>query len=189
MVLELCIKSYPFELMGNPQGSRQLGTYIFLPHQVSDVCHALAKVIANEDLVSSGHLMVTAAPPEFKQQVVLVAPQCLASEEQVAKALQPLVDLKPLQHMQETSTFDTHSDSLDWVCAKGDFKRFNEIGLESFNADNFIKLVDLHCKLLEECPGGERSAFTFEWHSTPRRPLPCDPIDTAFGNQDVDLWL
>ena len=153
------------------------------------MCHALAKMIADEDLVSSGHLMVLAAPPEFTQQVVLVSPQCLASEEQVAKAFQPLVDLGPIQHVQETSNFVTHSDSLDWVCAKGDFKRFNEIGLDSFNAENFIKLVDLHAKLLKECPGASRSAFTFEWHSSPRRPLPQDPIDTAFGNQDVDFWL
>ena len=175
--------------MGNPEGSRQLGTYVFLPHQVRDVCHALGKVIANETLVSSGHLMVLAAPPDFKQQVVLVSPQCFASEEQVTKAFQPLVELNPLQHMLETSTFVTHSDSLDWVCAKGDFKRFNEIGLESFNAENFIKLVDLHDKLLKECPGAERSAFTFEWHSSPQRPLAHGTTDTAFGNQDVDLWL
>ena len=172
--------------MGNPEGSRQLGTYVFLPHQVSDVCCALEKVITNEHLVSSGHLMITAAPPDFKQQVLVVEAQCFASEERMAEAFQSLVELRPPQHSQETSNFLTHSDKLDWVCAKGDFKRFNHIGLESFHAENYIKLVNLHSKLFKECPGAERSGYTFEWHSRFRRPL---AIDTAFGNQDVDLWL
>lgn len=172
--------------MGNPEGSRQLGTYVFLPHQVRDVCFALEKIIENETLVSSGHFMVTAAPPDFKQQVLVIEPQCFASEMRMAEAFQPLVDLRPLQHSQETSNFLTHSDKLDWVCAKGDFKRFNHIGLESFHAENFIKLVKLHGELLKECPSAERSCYILEWHSCFRRPL---PIDTAFGNQDVDLWL
>lgn len=187
MVLELVIRTYPFSLMGNPVGSRQLGTYIFLPHQASDVCRIMKNVITNHDLVSAGHFMIVAAPPDFKHQVLLVAPQCFASAEQTAKAFQPLIDLGPIQHMQTTSTFETHSDHLESMCAKGDFKRFSQMGLESFQPENFLKLIDLHSKLLAECPGAERSGFTVEWHSSKKRPL--QGLDTAFGNQDVDLWL
>lgn len=185
LVIELVIRTYPLSVIGNPLGLRQLGTYVFLPQQVSDVCRVMRKIMMDSENISAGHFMIVAAPPHLRQ-AVMVAPQFFGSPEQAAKAFQPLVDLGPLQQMQTTSNFETHSDHLDMMCAKGDFKRFTQTGLEGFRPDNFMKLIDIHDKLLSTCPGSERSSFTFEWHS------PCQQrreLDTSFGNRGVDFWL
>lgn len=185
LVLELVIRTYPLSIIGNPLGSRQLGTFVFLPQQASDVCHAMSKIMTDHENVSAGHFMITAAPPHLRQ-AVMVAPQFFGSPEQAAKVFQPLVDLSPLQQMQTTSNFETHSDHLEMMCAKGDFKRFTQTGLTEFRPDNFLKLIDIHDKLLSTCPGSERSILTLEWHS------PCQQkreLDTSFGNRDVDFWL
>lgn len=185
LVIELVIRTYPLSVIGNPLGLRQLGTYVFLPQQVSDVCRVMRKIMMDSENISAGHFMIVAAPPHLRQ-AVMVAPQFFGSPEQAAKAFQPLVDLGPLQQMQTTSNFETHSDHLDMMCAKGDFKRFTQTGLEGFRPDNFMKLIDIHDKLLSTCPGSERSSFTFEWHS------PCQQrreLDTSFGNRGVDFWF
>lgn len=187
VVLELTVKTYPNSLLGNPDGSRQLGTYMFLPHQITDVCRVMSKIIADTSHVSAGQIMITAAPPDLKQQIILVTTQTFGSEKQASTAFQSLVELGPKKVMQTTSDFEHHSDHLDWTCAHGDFKRYSQIGLEKFQPANFIKLVDLHSKLLAECPGAGKSAMTFQWHS--QRQKPAAVIETAFGNQDVNLWF
>ena len=185
IVIELVIRTYPLSIMGNPDGSRQLGTYVFLPQQAAEVCRVMEKIMVDKENVSAGHMMIICPPPN-NQQVLLVAPQFFGSPEQAAKVYQPLVDLGPVHHMLTTSTFQTHSDHLEMMCAKGDFKRFNQLGLDRFRSDNFIKLVDLYSKLLAACPGSERSGFTVEWHSPSKH---TERLDAAFGNQEVDFWL
>ena len=60
------------------------------------------------------------------------------------------------------------------------------MGLKTFEPANFLKLLDLHNKLMAECPGAERSALTFQWHSNRQR---SSEVDTAFGNHDINLWF
>ena len=185
VVIEIVIRTYPLSGIGNPDGSRQLGTYVFLPHQSADVCCIMEKIIADQEHVSAGHFMIVCSPYNG-QQVLLVAPQFFGSPEQAATVYQPLVDLGPVMHTLTTSTFQRHSDHLEWMCAKGDFKIVNQIGLDRFRPENFTKLIDLHSKLLSTCPGSERSGFTFEWHSPSQD---TKKPDTSFGNQEVRFWL
>lgn len=129
--------------------------------------------------------MIMAVPPHLRQ-AVMVAPQFFGSPEQAAKVFQPLADLGPVQQMLKTSNFETHSDHLAMMCAKGDFKRFTQTGLPDFRPDNFLKLIDIHDKLLSTCLGSERSIFTLEWHSPSQQRR---ELDTSFGNRNVDFWL
>ena len=186
VVLELTVKTYPFSLLGNSEGSRQLGTYIFLPHQVADVCRGMGDIVTDPSHISAGQIMIAAAPPDLKTQVLLVTRQSMGASEQSMKAFQPLIELGPIKTIQTTSNFETHSDHLDWTCAHGDFKRYSQMGLEEFQSANFIKLVDLHSRLMTECPGAEKSAMTFQWHSKRQK---SGVVDTAFGNQNVSLWF
>ena len=190
-MLELQVRIYPLSLIGGePEGTRQLGTFVFLPHQAADVCRAMSTIMEDESHVSAGHMMVVAAPPDLKQQVILVAPQIFGSATEAAKLLQPLVDLGPVQQMQMPCNFEAHSDHLAPLCVKGDFKRFNQIGVADFNTENFLEMVKLHAQLLTECPGAERSGYTLEWHSRFQGKVARLPEkDAAFGHQDVDYWL
>lgn len=185
LVLELVIRTYPLSIIGNPLGSRQLVTFVFLPQQASDVCRVMNKLMMDQENVSAGHVMITAVLPQLRQAVV-VATQFFGSLEQAAKAFQPLVDLGPVQRTQTTTYFETRSNHSEMMCAKGDFKRFTQIGLTGFQPDNFLKLIDIHNKLLSTCPGSERSIFTLEWHSPSQKRR---ELDTSFGNRGIDSWL
>lgn len=186
VVLELTVKTYPLSLLGNPEGFRQLGTYIFPPHKTSEVCRVMSNIIADTSHTSAGQFMLAAAPPDLKKQVLIVSQQSLGSPDQTKKAFEALVALEPIKNIQTTSNFETHSDHLDWTCAHGDFKTYSSVGLADFQPANFVKLVDLHSRLLAECPGAERSSIIFQWHS--KRQTPAE-VDTAFGNEDVGLWF
>ena len=94
-MLELCVKTFPLSLLGNPEGSRHLGTYIFLPHQAADVCGVMGKILADTSHISTGQVMIAAAPPDLKRQVLLVTQQSLGSAEQTKKAFEPLIELGP----------------------------------------------------------------------------------------------
>ncbi|KAK6845397.1 hypothetical protein PG995_015507 [Apiospora arundinis] len=186
LVTEITIKTYPYSMLGNDNGQRMCGTYVFLPHQIDEVCSALEKVMKSNRYVSAGHVMVVQAPPEMKQQVLLVAPQVFCSSEEAAELFQPLVDIGPLQQMLVPSTFETHSDHLDWVNVKGDFKRFTQNGLSGWNRESFKKLAQLHAELVESCPDAARSGYTVEWHTPCKAPR---ESETSFGNEHVDYWL
>ena len=130
--------------------------------------------------------MVTCAPPDFRHQVLMVAPQFFGSQEEAAKAYEPLLKLDPVRHMSVASTFEKHSDHLDMVCAKGDFKRFRQIGLGDFHFENFLKVVDLHHQPLSSCPGSERFGYTLERHSPSKR---TDNLNMALGIPHLNYWL
>ena len=185
IVTELCIKTYPLSMIGNADGSRSLGTFIYPTQRAEDVCRAMNKIMTDSEHVTAGHFMIVSPPPAF-QQCLLVAPQYLGPSENAVAAFKPLADLEPMMAMTNPVTFEHHSDHIEQMCAKGDFKRFSQIGIQEFNADNFIKLIDIHRRLLEKFPDAGRSGLTVEWHSSSKKPA---AVDTAFGNHDIDLWL
>lgn len=90
--------------------------------------------------------------------------------------------------MQTPSTFDIHSDHLDSLCAKGDFKQASQIGLKAgwWREENLSALITLHVELISSCPNAVMSAFSFQWNS-PRTGK--SHGNTAFGLEDVDHWL
>ncbi|KAI0172810.1 hypothetical protein GGR52DRAFT_572627 [Hypoxylon sp. FL1284] len=88
------------------------------------------------------------------------------------------------QRMCGTYIFPTQS--LDAVCAEGDFKRFSQTGLAGWSTDNLRRLVELHAELVEKCPDAARSMYSVEWHT------PCRAErerNSSFGNEDVDYWF
>jgi len=121
-------------------------------------------------------------------RVLMVAPLYFGTGPELQATSKPLIDMGPLQHNHQASTFDKHSDHLGWMCPKRDFKRFSQTGLRSINPENFGKLVELHQELLETVPGTERSVFTIEWHTQTLSKGPRE-TETAFGLKDIDVWL
>jgi hypothetical protein len=85
-----------------------------------------------------------------------------------------------------TPIYPKLSDSLDYACAKGDYKRFSLAGASSFNAQNFMKVIEIYKDLLAACPDAIATGYAFEWH-TGVKELPV--ADSAFGNENAMLWL
>ena len=185
LVIELVVRTYDLSLIG-PEGVRQLGVVYFPTSRAAEVCKTLKHIINGNDHTSAGHFMVMKDPS--KGHVLMVAPQYFGTGPELQAAFKALIDLKPLEHMYQESTFECHSDHLNWMCSKGEFKGFSQTGLQSMNAEHFARLVDLHRELIESCPDTERSVFTLEWHTpAPRRGA--RETDTSFGLKDVDIWL
>ncbi|KAI0122731.1 FAD-binding domain-containing protein [Daldinia grandis] len=186
LVTELTIRTKPYSLLGNEDGQRMCGTYIFPMQSFDPVCAALEAIMESTEYISAGHIMIVQSPPDLKQQVLLVAPQAFCSATEAAKLFQPLVDVGPVQQMLAPSTFDKHSDHLDWVCAEGDFKLFSQTGLAGWSTGNFKRLAELHSELVENCTDAARSGYTIEWHT------PCRAkreLESSFGNENVEYWL
>lgn len=190
LVTELVVRTYPYaDMRTDGQSTRICGTFIFPAQLVGAVLAALQPIVESKDVISAGHLVVAMAPPDMQHQVLLVAPEIFAaSADEAAKILKPLADLQPIMQMQTPSTFDTHSDHLDYLCAKGDYKRAYQVGLEKgwWSQEKLNTLIALHGELVASCPDAVMSAFSVQWNS-PR--LAKSPGNTAFGMEDVDNWL
>ncbi|CAL8578068.1 hypothetical protein XPA_003869 [Xanthoria parietina] len=185
LVTELVLRTHDPSLMG-PDGVRQLGNIFFPPERASEVCSVLRDVVSANDHASAGHFMAMNDPS--KGRILMVAAQYFGTGPELQATYQPVIDLDPLNHFHEPSTFEKHSDHLAWMCPKGEFKRFSQTGLASINPENFGRLVDLHRELLETLPGTERSVFTIEWHTK----TPSDgprKTKTSFGLKNIDTWL
>lgn len=186
IVTELVLRTYNPSLMG-PNGVRQIGTIFFPPDRASEVCQVLKDVVSANDHASAGHFMAM-WDPSSGGRVLMVAPQYFGTGPQLQATFKPLIDMEPLHHNHQSSTFEEHSDHLSWMCPKGEFKRFSQTGLASINPKKFAALVDLHAELLQTVPGTERSVFTIEWHTrTPDKGA--RETETSFGLKEVDIWL
>ena len=185
VVIELCIRTYPFTEFGNADGSRSMGTFIFPVAKAEAVCDAINSLVNNQVYVTAGHCMVVAPPPDLKQ-IIMVSAQFSGPAEETDEAFKSLSRIGPIKTMSSRSSFENHSDHLAMMCAKGDFKRFNQIGVQEFDSKSFVELADNHRELLNSCPDAGRSGFTIEWHSRGRQP---PSTATSFGNHDVHLWL
>ncbi|KAK7737330.1 hypothetical protein SLS53_006633 [Cytospora paraplurivora] len=186
LVTEVTIKTSPYTLLGNDQGQRMCGTYVFPSQQADAVLAALRPIMENNKYVSAGHLLIAMAPPNFKHQALIAAPQVFCSAEEATKLFQPLADLGPIMQTLVPSTFENHSDHLAYMCAKGDFKRFTQDGLIGWNAENFRQLIELHAEIVSNCPDAALTSYTLEWHSPSKAHR---EKDTSFGLEDVTYWL
>lgn len=186
LVTELSIWTYPYSLWGNEQGEHMYGTYVFLPQQLDAVCTALRGIMENSTHISAGHLTIAQAPPDLKQQVLVVTPQIFCSADEAAKLLQPLVVIGPVQQTFVPSSFDRQCDHLNWICAKGDFKRASQTGLDGWNVKNIKTLVEIHGELVAECPDAARSGFTVKWLTPCMRER---ELKSSFGLENINYWL
>lgn len=183
----LTIKIHPYAKLGTDQeAQRTIATLAFTVDKLDSVAAALLEITESKEHVSAGHFSVAQAPPDLKLQVLLVAPQIFAPPEVAEKVLQSLVELGPIMQMVGPSTFSTHSDHMEYLCAKGDFKRFTQNGMShGFDVENFRSLVKLHAEYIAACPDAARSGFTVEWHT----PYTGEKVDCAFGLGEVEYWL
>ncbi|KAI9683797.1 MAG: hypothetical protein M1822_005987 [Bathelium mastoideum] len=184
IVIEITLRTYDLSVIG-PDGTRQIAVVYFPIDRAVEVCKALAEVVSGPGHPSAGHFMVMKTSE--RGHVLMVAPQCFGTGPEMQATFKPVIDLGPelFQHMD--STFEKHSDHLAWMCPKGEFKRFSQTGLSSINPENFVRLVELHKRLLDTYPGTERSVFTLEWHT---RSFPeARQTPTSFGLKDIDVWL
>lgn len=172
--------------MGSADGQCTTGTFVFSVDKLDAVAAVLAALMKKgREFVSAGRISVVQASPDFRRQVLLVAPQVFVDVGHAVEIFQPLVDLGPIMEMVAPSAFDKHGDHMDSLCAKGGFKRFTQNGMTGFSVDNFRRLVELHGELVSTCPDAARSEFSVEWYT------PCkeEHIDTAFGMGEVEMWL
>lgn len=185
LITQITIKTLPYSTMGNEQGQRMVGMFAFTPDKLDAACAAMVPIMKSKEHASAGHLSVTLAPPEFQHQVILAIPEVFAPPEKAAEILKPLTDLEPVMQMSVPSTFDKHGDVFEYLSAKGDFKRFSQIGMTGFRVDEFRELVKLHSELVSTCPDGATSGLTVEWHTKCSQPR----TNTAFGHHGVDYWM
>jgi hypothetical protein len=186
LVTEITIMTSPYTLLGNSEGQRMVGTYVFPSQQADAVVAALRPIMESNEYISSGHLLIAMAPPDLKHQALIVAPQVFCSADEATKLFQPLADLGPIMQLLVPSTFENHSDHIAYMCAKGDFKRFTQNGLVGWNTENLQQLIQLHAELVSNCPDAAMTSYTLEWH-TPSKVH--RERNTSFGLEDVVYWL
>ena len=186
LVIDLTIRTYPVGKI-SVDGSRQLAMYFFTADKAKAVCEAMASIANDTERTHIGQLMAINAPPDFKHQALLIALQFFGAPDKLAELCQPLADLGPIRQTQMPSDFEHHSDHLDFTCAKGDFKSYNQIGVSRWDANSFLKVIELHSQLVKECPGSEKSSYSFEWH-TPTAPG-VHEVETSFGLTDQNYWM
>lgn len=186
LVTEITIKTSPYTLLGNSEGQRMVGTYVFPSQQADAVVAALRPIMESNEYISSGHLLIAMAPPDLKHQALIVAPQVFCSADEATKLFQPLADLGPIMQLLVPSTFENHSDHIAYMCAKGDFKRFTQNGLVGWNTENLQQLIELHAELVSNCPDAAMTSYTLEWHTLSKVHR---ERNTSFGLEDVVYWL
>ncbi|PQE15890.1 FAD binding domain containing protein [Rutstroemia sp. NJR-2017a BVV2] len=186
VVVELRLKTYPLSIFGSPQGTHWMGNLVYPLDRAEEVCKALETVMVTRQHNTAGIIILMAPPPEFKPMIA-VSLHFLSGDPALApQAFQSLLDLNPLMYAPSTPTYPKISDSLDYACAKGDYKRFSLAGASSFNAQNFMKVIEIYKELLAACPDAGATGYAFEWH-TGVKELPV--ADSAFGNENTMLWL
>ncbi|PQE03236.1 FAD binding domain containing protein [Rutstroemia sp. NJR-2017a BBW] len=185
VVVELRLKTYPLSVFGSRQGTHWVGNLVYPLDFAEEVCKVLERVMVTKEHNTAGIVMVMAPPPAF-QPMIAVSPHFIGDPALAPLAFQSLLDLKPLMYNTSTPIYPNLSDHLDFACAKGDYKRFSLAGLPSFNAQNFMKVIELYKDLLATCPDAGATGYAFEWHTGVNK-LPV--ADSAFGNEDSMLWL
>lgn len=186
LVTQIAVRILPYAALGNATAQRITGTFAFTVDKLDAVAAVMGPLMAQTKIVTAGHFMVCQAPPDLALQVLLVAPQVFAPADVAEALLQPLVDLGPILQVVAPSTFATHSDQMEYLCAKGGFKRFTQNGMSGgFRVESFRELVKLHAETVATCPDAARSAFTVEWHTPYKGSRP----ETAFGLGEVEYWL
>lgn len=187
VVIEITLGTYPLSIFGTPEGKHWFGTYLYPIERAEVVCKALEPIMLDSKNITIGHLMVMAPPPDLKP-LIGVTPHFIGDPLQAPAAFKSLMDLEPVFFKAETPSFPNLSDHLEFSCAKGDFKRFSLAGLTGFEADKFMKVIDIYLELLKTCPDAGASGYFIEWHS-PASKIPLPQHDSAFSHYDVYIWL
>ncbi|KAM3068870.1 hypothetical protein ACMFMF_008839 [Clarireedia jacksonii] len=170
LVTQLTIRAYPLSDLGNKQGLIWAGMFVFPLVQVREVCAAMHIIMNDSRHATTGLIMVMCPPPTRKPTLVISA-RYTCVPENAATAYQLLYNLKPLMSSGSGIPIQNASDAREAMGAKGDFKRFDIVGLHDFNTDSFVETVRIYSDMVTECPDAISSAFNFQWDARlPRKP-------------------
>ena len=183
-ITSLTIRTYPLSILGSPDQTVWSGVFVFPMDRAEEVARTMKPLIDDNTYSTFGLFMILAPPPTFKP-AILIAGKLFGHSADAPKAYKSLYDLKPTMTMADQLHIENLNDSLDFVCAKGELKRYNMAGTHEFNVENFLKTVALWQQLVHECPDAAQSSFNFHWHS---RPPKAPEFDSAMSHQGIRMW-
>ncbi|KAI1207303.1 uncharacterized protein F4807DRAFT_183671 [Annulohypoxylon truncatum] len=184
LVTQLTIKATPLAELGNDQGVIWAGAFVFPLERAKDVAPVMEKLMDDGSHATAG-LMMVQAPPPSRNPALVIAARYTGDPNDAERAYKPLYDLKPLVAKGGTIPIQNTSDGREAIGAKGDFKRFGVVGLKRFDADGFIKAIDVWKSLVAECPDAINTAFNFQWDS---RPPKAPGFESAMSLHDIRYW-
>ncbi|KAG0647854.1 FAD-linked oxidoreductase chyH [Hyphodiscus hymeniophilus] len=159
---------------------------IFLPHQIKEVGQAIEKC-SSEDNVNSPGVVIIIQPPGQTKPIIMVSTKHFGTEEEALKAMQPLLDAKPVQQIKETVSFANVTDSTDALNRSGGIKRQISCGMRSFSAEKLEESLTQWNQLVEKHPGAAASFFMFTWVSTEAMSkVPQE--STCWSHRDCGIW-
>ncbi|PQE28581.1 FAD binding domain containing protein [Rutstroemia sp. NJR-2017a WRK4] len=184
LVTQLTIRAYPLSDLGNDQGLIWSGIFAFPLGQVREVCAAMDIIMNDSSHATAGLIMVMCPPPTRKPTLVISA-RYTGLPENAATAYRLLYDLNPVMSNGSAVPIQNASDAREAMGAKGDFKRFDIVGLHHFNTESFVETVRLYSDMIDECSDAINSAFNFQWAArSPRKP----DFESANCLHDIRYW-
>ena len=193
VVTELTIRTQPLSVLGC-NGEIWTAKYVFPIERAEEVCAVAERIMLDKTNPTVGHLTVMALPRFLRaitpswicQGLLVVSSHYLGAPENGPAAFKSLKGLGPLKSEARVTAYRNLADHLEYLCAKGDFKRFSPAGIREFKTENFMQVIRIFLKLVTECPDAGASAYHFQWHST----LPEEPsMESAMSHHDVQFWL
>ena len=170
LITRLTIKAHPMTVLGNEEGKIWSGVFIFPLDRAQEVAQVMKPLMEDSSCRTAGLIFVMAPPPQ-RSPSVMVAARYLGSSADADAAYKPLHDLKPLMAMGKETLIQNANDGREAMDAKGGLKRFTTVALKQFDADGFMKTVDVWKRLVAACPDAINSMWMFLWDSR----LPKDP--------------
>ncbi|PWY82037.1 FAD binding domain-containing protein [Aspergillus heteromorphus CBS 117.55] len=183
LVTQLTIRAHPVSLLRKQQGLIWVGAFIFPLARTAEVTRVMKTLMADTQHATAGLMMIMAPPPTRTPSLVISARY--TGDEDPHVPFGPLYDLQPVVATGNEVPVQNASDAREILCAKGDFKQFGVVGLHGFDADAFVRTVDIWTKMVTECPDAINTAFNFQWDARPPR---APEADSASSLHDIRYW-
>lgn len=184
LLTQLVVKTHPLSLLGNNKGVIWMGTFVFSTDRAREVCSAM-KVVMDDERYGTSGLMMVAAPPPTRKPSLIISARLTGDPEDAGKAYKCLYDLQPIVANGGEVPIQNVSDARAAIGAKGDFKQFGIVGLDSFHLASFLKTIPLYEEMIAECPDAINTAFNFQWDS---RHVKSPEFDSAMGHHHIRFW-
>ena len=193
VVIELTIRTHPLSILGS-NGKLWNSRYIFPVGRAEEVCAAMEKIMFDETNPTVGHLTVIArplhlaaeAPHSTSQALLVVSSHYLGAPENGPAVFKALEDLRPSKFEVRITAYEDLADQLEYLSAKGGYKRFNPAGIRTLKIEKFAQVISIFLRFLKECPDAGASGYHLQWHSrAPKQPS----LDSAMSHHDVQFWL
>ena len=191
LVTELTVRTFPVsQIFKNPEGKLWTGRFVFPLDRALDVCGVMRE-IANDARYSTGGLVMVAAPPPHRKPALVVSAKLISDDEDSSldalqqQAFRALYELDPIVAGGSCIPFENNGDTLQVLCAAGDFKKLVLTGLYDFEPELFTEVVEIWQSLTASCPDAVSSLFSIQWES---RPAPRPAFESANSMHGMRLW-